>query len=236
MNKIMVHTLDIMLGLILIFSILPAAFAACEYSIDVYAGQQITLTATPNTPVGAYDFLWTTQGGITLPNDVSTSTITITAPVQGGQYSVTTYVSNHNAPANTCIDSKTICINVIGTTYCPLCSGDFCLTNEATAPDCPPVFHYAGIKNPNYIYHYVTLDHTDPDGGFYQGITLATLSDPNSDYTLDWSLLDQPQSDETKACTTVRFWITSGGSMVGTACERNICLYWDPTAGIIPVY
>jgi hypothetical protein len=235
MNKVMVHTLGIMLGVMLILSILPTGFGACDYSIDVYAGQQIALTATPNTPVGAYDYLWVTQGGITLPSDVSTDTIIITAPTQGGQYSVTTYVSNHNAPPNTCIDSKTICINVIGTTFCPLCSGDFCLTAEATAPDCPPVFHYTGLKNANYVYHYATLDHGS-GSEFYQGVTLATLSDPNSDYTLDWNLLDQPHADETMACTTVRFWITSGGSMVGTACERTICLYWDPTAGIIPVY
>ncbi len=177
--------------------------------------------------------MWTTQGGITLPNNVSTSTITITAPIQGGQYSVTTYVSNHNAPATTCIDSKTICITVIGTTYCPICSGNFCIVNEATSPDCPPYFNYTGLTNPGYIYHYTTLDHTDA-GGFYQGVVLQATNSPS--YTLNWALLDQPDTVETTACTTVRFWITSGGTMIGTACERMICLYYNPTAGIVPVY
>jgi hypothetical protein len=233
MNNILERYLGIALSMWLLFFVLPTAFGTCDQTIEVYAGQQISLSATPNTPAGAYDYLWTTQGGITLPSDVTTDSIVINAPIQGGLYSVTVYVLNHNAPPETCIDSYTVCIDVIGTTYCPLCSGEFCETNKATSPDCPPYFHYTGLTNPNYIYHYVTLDHTDSSGS-YLGMTLYEGSTP--DYTLDWTKLDQPEDDETTACTTLRFWITQNGVIIGTACERTICLYYSPTAGVVPVY
>jgi hypothetical protein len=235
MNKVIAHTLGIMLSLVLMFSILPAALGTCTDTINVYGGQNIKLTATPSSPAGSYDYLWVTQGGITLPQDVTTSSIDILAPTQGGLYQVTVYVSNHDAPPNTCIDSKTICINSIGTTYCPLCQGDFCITEKGTAPDCPPFFDYKGLENDNYIYNYATLPHTDPSGS-YPGFMLQSSAIP--DYTLDWNKLDLAEPTETKACTTIKFWITdkNTGDQIGSPCEKQICLYWDPTAGIIPVY
>lgn len=232
MNKIWELRLGMVLAMLLLFFALPTAFAAdCMYTITAYAGQPITLTATPNTPAGAYSYLWTSEG-IDLSH-VNTSNVTISGhvPAESGLYSITLYVYNKEAPPGTCVGMYTGCVNVLGTTYCSLCSGHFCNTSRPSSSSCPPYFNYSGLMNPYFIYHYITLDHDDGGMFPYYGVTLQESSDP--DYTLDWSLLDQPNAEETTACTTVKFWITQNGTMIGTSCEREICLYYEPTADIV---
>jgi hypothetical protein len=206
--------------------------ATCDFNIDVLPGQAISLHATPDTPVGSYDYLWTASTGVTLPGTVNTFDLAINAPDNPGDYEVSVLVTNNkDAPGLTCVDLKTVCIHVIAP-ECPLCDGNFCKTSPTTYPTttCPPVFVYAGHKGTGYIYHYSTISHAN-----YAGVSLQETS--VSDYTLDWSRLDQPTATNTKVCTVVKFWITDkAGTTVGTSCEKTICLYWGPVAAITSNY
>jgi len=226
-------------SMLFVFCISPIAYgvaaATCDFNIDVLPGQAISLHATPDTPVGSYIYLWTQTGGVTLPAVVNTSDLAIYAPTTSGEsYTVSVLVTNKDAPGSTCVDTKTVCIHV-NPPACPLCDGNFCKTVPTTdypITGCPPVFVYTGHKGTGYTYHYVTLAHAIPP---YTGVSLNETS--TSDYTLDWSRLDQPTATNTKVCTVVKFWITDkAGNIVGTPCEKTICLYWDPVAAITPNY
>ncbi len=238
----------VLFGLLLLCGTIATSLGACDYTINVLAGQGIQLSASPAS-TSNYDYLWTQIGGITLPTDVSGTSVTLTAPAYDtsagatNHYEVTVLVSIDPSYAgdirNTCSDSKTVCINV-RPPACPLCDGNICKERDASGiptyptAGCPPVFDYTGYESPDYTYHYVTLSHTG-----YTGVPLYEGS--TADFTLDtaaWNKLDQPTEASPHVCTDVRFSITRTGTSteVGTPCTSTICLNWDPMATITPVY
>lgn len=235
MKKLRGNSLNLIACLALMLSLMPNAFAACDYTINALPGQVINLTATP-TNVSNYYYLWTQTpaNGITLPAVVDTPILTFSAPayVPGGDnhYDVTVKVINRHPVTGTCTDSKTVCINV-GQPLCPMCDNDVCLSSLPGAPECPPYFNYIGLEGDEYIYKYETLSHAG-----YTGVTL--YSGPLADYSLDpdgWDALDQPTVNRPHVCTDLKFSITKNGVLLGEPCTRTVCLNYNPSAAIIVV-
>jgi hypothetical protein len=239
---------QVLFGLLLLYGTIATSLGACDYTINVLAGQGIQLSASPASTAN-YDYLWTATPGITLPAVVSGPSITLTAPAYDtsagatNHYEVTVLVTIDPSYAgnirNTCSDSKTVCINV-QPPACPLCNGNICKERDASGnptyptTGCPPAFDYTGHESSDYTYHYVTLSHTG-----YTGVPL--YEGQVADYTLDaaaWAKLDQPTEASPHVCTDVQFYITRTGTstVVGTPCTKTICLNWDPMATITPAY
>lgn len=222
---------------------LPALGAtSCGSSIDVVEGQVVTLTAKPDTPLLTdWYYLWTGVDG--LPGNAHAHVVTYTAPaydeaVPANNIDPVTLTTSNTHTAEACSNLCTITFNV-KPKACPLTDKDVCRTNVSWTPAGGTVYSYptavldyTGLKQTYYTYHWVAHNAL-PGGDVVLKEQLDNGVAANSQYTLDWTKLDQPSETNVEVCTNLEFWITTPGSAIKLQqCTKQYCISYDPTADI----
>ena len=218
--------------LIAVFLLVPSSMAACGATINVQPGDPVTLTMTP---LGSYDYLWTTPG---IPSTGTLSTITFEAPViktpgsDGCQVFTVTGQLTSNVDGkvySTCTDQCNVYLHV-----CPR----ECPPRDDKGKMCINQYPTAGwaISVPGNYQEDDTFTWTVKETtlGGAKDVTLIDTGVKSESHTFVVTDFEAPTNAMPERCYQISLVVTSNNGQILLTCQDvgDICLIYKPTISI----
>ncbi len=230
--KIMALSIMVMVSLLGLVGAVPDT----SIHLTVFVNEHISISASPGTSGGDYDYLWEAswpiaENGAALSDPISQNPIVFDAPSIPADYTLDVLVSDHDVPTN-CKAEKTINLHVVK--CCPLVDDDYC--TEDTPKWCwydscgdPTTWTPPWVANPSSIVFkwYVPLTATEAayTGSCYEPV-LSGLPFTTPDSTT-------PTTENSVRLDVTQTTAAHGGeSIVLYSCEKTFNLHWVPELSV----